>query len=245
LEILARDLLQAHWEVTLESFKSGRDKGIDLRYALGPNRTIVQVKHYLRTGLKGLLRDLKREAIKVCRLKPQRYVLITSVSLSAADKDAIVAVVGADALTQTDVLGSEDLNNLLGQHPTIEGGHFKLWLTSRTILDRVVHNAAVTRSEFKANQVYEQAKRFVMSDAYPSALKMLDRDRVAIISGPPGVGKTTLADLLLYAHLEKGYQAVLITPVAQGGWVLGLFTTLLTITRKSDYLRAVWDGDRL
>jgi hypothetical protein len=34
-------------------------------------------------------------------------------------------------------------------------------------------------------------------------------------------------------------------PVAQGGWLLGLFTALLTITPKSDYLRAVWDGDRL
>jgi hypothetical protein len=31
LEILARDLLQVHWGVTLESFKTGRDGGIDLR----------------------------------------------------------------------------------------------------------------------------------------------------------------------------------------------------------------------
>lgn len=35
LEILARDLLQAHWGVRLESFKTGRDRGIDLRYAPG------------------------------------------------------------------------------------------------------------------------------------------------------------------------------------------------------------------
>jgi hypothetical protein len=34
-------------------------------------------------------------------------------------------------------------------------------------------------------------------------------------------------------------------PVAQAAWVLGLFTALPTITRKSDCLRAVWDGDRL
>ena len=33
--------------------------------------------------------------------------------------------------------------------------------------------------------------------------------------------------------------------VAQAAWVLGLLTALLTITRKSDYLRAVWDGDGL
>jgi hypothetical protein len=210
LEILARDLLQAHWAVTLESFKTGRDRGIDLRYAAAPDTTIVQVKHYLRTGLKGLLRDLKSEAIKVRRLQLRRYVLVTSVRLSPTDKDGIVAILGADILQPKDVLGAEDLNNLLGQHPTIESHHFKLWLASRANLDRVIHNAAVTRSEFKAKQVYEQAKRFVANDAYPRAFRMLAEERVAIIAGPPGVGKTTLADLLLYAHLEKGCQAVLI-----------------------------------
>ena len=30
---LVRDLLQAEWKVALEAFKSGRDKGIDLRYS--------------------------------------------------------------------------------------------------------------------------------------------------------------------------------------------------------------------
>jgi hypothetical protein len=180
------------------------DDGLGLRYTHGAGDTIVQVKHYLRTGLKGLLRDLKAEAIKVRRFQPRRYVLVTSVPLSPADKDEIVTVIGADVLRATDVLGAEDLNNLLGQHPTIEGRHIKLWLASRAILDRVIHNAAVTRSEFKAKQFYEQAKRFVASDAYPAALKMLDEERVVIIAGPPGVGKTTLADLLLYAHLGEG-----------------------------------------
>jgi hypothetical protein len=65
MEILARDLLQAHWGLTLESFKTGRDGGIDLRHASGPNKIIVQVKHFLRTGLSGLLRELKVEAVKV------------------------------------------------------------------------------------------------------------------------------------------------------------------------------------
>jgi hypothetical protein len=32
-EELARDLLQAEWNVSLEAFKAGRDKGIDLRVA--------------------------------------------------------------------------------------------------------------------------------------------------------------------------------------------------------------------
>ena len=75
LEILARDLLQAHWGVTIESFKTGKDRGIDLRYAAGSGKIIVQVKHFLRTGLAGLMRELTKEAAKVRRLKPTRYVL--------------------------------------------------------------------------------------------------------------------------------------------------------------------------
>ena len=62
LEVLTRDLLQAHWRVTIESFKSGKERGVDLRYAAGTGKVIVQVKHFAKTGLSGLLRELKSEA---------------------------------------------------------------------------------------------------------------------------------------------------------------------------------------
>ena len=92
LETLVRDLLQEEWGVVLESFKTGRDGGVDLRYARGPHNLVVQVKHYVRTGLAGLLRDLKVEAGKVTALKPTRYLLVTSVPLSPANKQAVAAV---------------------------------------------------------------------------------------------------------------------------------------------------------
>ncbi|MFY0662607.1 MAG: restriction endonuclease [Shimia sp.] len=210
LEILARDLLQAHWGVTIESFKSGKDGGVDLRYAVGTNRLIVQVKHYLKTGLAGLMREVKKEVEKVRLINPSRYLLVTSVPLSKANKDSIVDLFDPGMLKASDVIGHEDLNNLLGQHPEIERNHYKLWLASRAVLDGVLHNAEKTRSEFKVRQVYEEARRYVQSEAYPQAMQMLNNSRVVVIAGPPGVGKTTLANLLLYAHLEGGYQAVLI-----------------------------------
>lgn len=243
LEVLTRDLLQAHWGSDLESFKAGRDGGIDLRYAPGPARTIVQVKHYLRTGLAGLLRDLKKEAVKVRRLAPSRYVLVTSVPLTPLNKDTIIQTIGADLLRPADVVGPEDLNNLLNQHSDVEGRHYKLWLASRGVLDRVIHNAAVTRSEFKARQVYDQARRYVASEAYPQALKMLAEERVVIIAGPPGVGKTTLADLLLYAHLEQGYQAVLIQRDVEEGEKL-FQPGLRQIFYFDDFMGATFAGER-
>jgi hypothetical protein len=210
LEVLARDLLQAEWKITFETFKTGKDGGIDLRHATAQGKIVVQCKHYVRTGVAGLMRDLKKEAVKVRGLLPTRYVLVTSIPLSPANTTEIINVIGADVLASGDVIGQEGLNNLLGKHPEIEGKHFKLWLASRAVLDRVLHNAAVTQSEFKVQQVYQDARRYVQSSAYHRALSMLGEDGVVILSGPPGVGKTTLANLLLYRHLEQGYRAALI-----------------------------------
>jgi AAA domain (dynein-related subfamily). len=243
LEILARDLLQAHWRLTIESFKTGKDGGIDLRHATGSGKIVVQVKHLLKTGLNGLMRELRKEAEKVRRLQPDRYVLVTSVPLSSVNKDAITALIGADVLTPSDVIGQEDLNNLLGQHPAIEGNHFKLWLSSRAVLDRVMHNAAVTRSEFKVRRVYDEARRYVQSSAYTQAIKMLNEHSVVIIAGPPGVGKTTLANLLLYAHLERNYQAVLIQRDIEEG--LNLFQPeTQQVFYFDDFMGATLLGDR-
>jgi hypothetical protein len=210
LERLARDLLQAELGLTLESFKTGKDDGIDLRYAAASSNIVVQCKHYIRTGLKGLLRDLGKEADKVRRLRPNRYILVTSIPLSPANKVSIIDAIGSALLSSADVFGQDDLNNLLGKHAPVEGRHYKLWLTSRGVLDRVLNNAVVTQSEFKVRKVYQDIRRYVPSDAYPRARAMLQQDRIVILAGPPGVGKTTLANILLYEHLEKGYQAVVI-----------------------------------
>lgn len=243
LEILARDLLQAYWGVTIESFKTGKDGGIDLRYAAGTGKIIVQVKHFVRTGLAGLMRELAKEAAKVRRLKPTRYVLVTSVPLSAVNKDAIVALIGADVLTPSDLIGQEGLNNLLGQHPEIEGKHYKLWLASRAVLDRVLHNASVTRSEFKARQVHDEARRYVQSGAYPQAQRVINEQRVVVVAGPPGVGKTTLANLLLYEHLARGFQAVVIQRDIEEG--LALFQPgTPQIFYFDDFMGATFLGDR-
>ena len=242
-ENMSRDLLQAEWSFILESFKTGKDGGVDFRYAQSGSNIVVQCKHYARTGLTGLLRDLEKETVKVRKLKPQRYVLVTSVPLSPANKDEIVKIIGADVLETSDILGQDDLNNLLAQHPEIEGRHYKLWLASRAVLDRVLNNAVITQSEFKVRLVYKDIPRYVQSNAFPRALEILNRDRIVIVAGPPGVGKTTLANLLLYEHLEKGYQAVVIQRDIQEG--LNLFQEgKPQIFYYDDFIGATFLGDR-
>lgn len=209
-EVMARDILQAEMSITLESFVTGRDGGIDFRYAKNSELTVIQCKHYVRTGLSGLISNLKKEAAKVVSLNPKRYILVTSVALSPKNKEDIVQIIGNTFLNVSDILGQDDLNNLLTKHSDIEQKHYKLWLASRAVLDRVLNNAVITQSEFKAEQIYKEIPRYVQSSSYSKALKILDENRIVIIAGAPGVGKTTLANLLLYQHLEAGFQAVVI-----------------------------------
>lgn len=216
-EHLVRDLFQADEGISLESFKTGKDKGIDFRFARGPDRIIGQCKHYLRTGLSGLLQSVKKEAPKVARLNPSRYVFATSVPLSPDDKDKIQKHIGAQYLATGDIWGPSELNDLLGRHDEVQRRHYKLWLASTAVLERVLHNDVATQSDFAVRTVHSDIKRYVQSSAYPRALDMLEAEKVAIISGLPGVGKTTLAKMLLYRHLEQGYQAVVIRrDVAEG-----------------------------
>lgn len=215
-EQLTRDLIQARDSIILESFKTGRDLGIDFRHAQATGNTIVQCKHYAGTGISGLMGDLRKEAVKAAKLRPARYMLVTSVGLTPPNKTDIKGLFG-DILSTSDILGPEDLNNLLGLHPTVEQKHYKLWLASRAVLDRVIHNASVIQSEFEVERVHRDIRRYVRSAAYPRALAMLDSDHVTIISGAPGVGKTSLAKMLLYAHLERGYEPVSILTDFQTG----------------------------
>ena len=68
-EDLTKDILQKHLDITLESFTSGRDKGIDLRYSLSPkDNLIIQCKRY--KDYNSLLSNLKKEVSKVQDLSP-------------------------------------------------------------------------------------------------------------------------------------------------------------------------------
>ncbi len=211
-EELVRDLLQAEWDVPIETFKTGRDSGIDLRYASADDGvTIVQCKHYVRSSYSKLLTHLRKvELPKLRHLHPRRYVVVTSLGLTPSNKDKIVATMDPFIRGTSDVLGAHDLEGLLKRNPSVEKANFKLWLTSTAVLERVLHNAELSHTEFAIDRIRRKLPLFVQSNAFPRARDLLDENHVVVICGTPGIGKTTLAELLLYAHLEQGFQPIVI-----------------------------------
>lgn len=119
-ELLARDPLQAELGVRLESFSCGPDSGIDFRYRSGDITLIVQCKHYAESGFASLASALRRkEVAKLLDLVPTRYFLATSVSLTPQRKDELRDILTPYCRNVSDILGREDLNNLLGRHTEI------------------------------------------------------------------------------------------------------------------------------
>ena len=90
-ECFSRDLINAHEGLDLMSFAEGRDGGIDLRYTNDKGKSvIVQAKRYKEYN--ELKQTLKKEVEKVKQLKPQRYMLTTSVDLTDANKQEIMGM---------------------------------------------------------------------------------------------------------------------------------------------------------
>jgi adenylate kinase family enzyme len=212
-EVLCTELLGSNEDTVFERFKAGRDGGIDGRYfTTEGNQVILQCKHWSGTSIAKLIYELKnKEKLKVDKLAPHRYLLAISNPLSPADKHKIFHALAPHIKSESDIHGKESLNDLIAKNPAIERRHYKLWLQSSNVLSHIINNAIFGRSAFSVEEIINSSAKYVVTSNHNEALKLLENLRVLIISGEPGVGKTTLADHLCLHYLDQGFQFIKIS----------------------------------
>lgn len=211
-EALVVDLLSSDFGVRIERFKPGKDKGVDGRfYALNGDEVIIQSKHYIKSGYKLLLKKLIDEELgKVKKLGAKRYIIATSIELSRFQKNEIATRLAPYIIRPDDIYGAEDLNSLLKKYSKIEENYYKLWLSSTNVM-KIIYNSAIKgRSKDLIENATNDKEKYVVTDNHILAVSKLANNNVLILTGAPGIGKTTLASELCLYYAAKEYEVVCI-----------------------------------
>lgn len=217
-EEFVQDVLQIKEKVPFEISGRGKDGGIDLRYWEGSTKIIVQVKCFQNkfSQLFSVLKNQEQQKAKA--LNPTRYILVTSLTLELTERDKIFDLFDGLIKTRDDILDRVELNNLLKneQYHNVERSHYKLWLSSTnvltTLIEEVVHRGILVESKFELEEIKKTVSVFVQNPSFEHALDILEKNRYILISGEPGIGKTTLGRCLAAYYLQHfGYKEFIYT----------------------------------
>ena len=217
-EDLVRDLIGRELGVRFEAFCSGPDGGIDGRHApsRGSEPVVLQAKHFQGSTFPQLQSAMKRERAAIEKLSPCRYILATSRKLTPSNKRTLLDGIGHCVVNEGDIFGPDDLNALLRKYPEVEKSHIGLWLSSAAVLERVVRSAAHAYANITKADIEKKVRVYAQNPSFTDSIEMLEDHHVVIISGPPGVGKTTLAEILSYAYIGNEWELVPIRSLDDG-----------------------------
>ncbi|QJS11138.1 AAA family ATPase [Streptomyces argyrophyllae] len=210
-ENLCKDILERLLGVRLEIFSSGPDGGIDLRY-YAPNQTIIiQCKHWMKSGRAKLIAHLfDSELPKLDRMhpRPMRYILATSVELTPAAKEKILDGFRPYIQSTGDIYGLAEITSFLQNNPEVVRKNMRLWLNDATILEAMISKNVIQRSLHLADDIKETLRTYVPSANLRKAMNLVEKNHVVLVSGPPGVGKTTLAQVICAHYADRGFEVV-------------------------------------
>lgn len=205
LETVARDLLAEHWQVRIDSFPRGKDGGIDLlvrgpvaapglHLATGED-LVVLVKHYPGASAREVERAFRKDMTAPAVQKAARLALITTARLTLNAR-ASLARLDPARLSVADVHDRERLDALLAAHKSVARSNTKLWLADGDVIDQIMNSSAWQRLAAFMNGLERNRKLLVETPAYHQALEGLRSRGSVILTGGPGVGKTSTARLL-------------------------------------------------
>lgn len=196
-EQLVRDLLQERYGI-FENFAEGKDGGIDFRYSNSDKSIlIVQCKRY--KDVKTLINNLKKEAAKAHNISFTEYILATSLDLTDTNKQDILRLYKGKIQNPKQIITNKDLNALLGlpSNHFVEFKYPELWMNSINIHQKLFNLGLLNHSLFIRDELQNSLKSFVPYKQYYEVLEHLKDNNVVIISGNPGVGKSTLAHAVI------------------------------------------------
>ena len=142
---------------------------------------------------------------------PRHYVLMTNVRVRPSARERVVGAVSPvlpDA--EVHVVDRLWLNAALTATPDLRRS-FPTMLSFRdlvAVVDDVVSRPLRNRSQAFLNTARDLQSVFVATWAYDRALAMLETHGFVVLTGPPEMGKTAIAEMLALARASEGWDVI-------------------------------------
>ena len=207
-EYVCQDIMQEKLRTVLRRFSSGQDGGIDLIDDLATNNIVVQVKHYWKSPFSALKQALAAEVPKVKRLNPKQYFICCAQTLSPQQTKEIYALFSDYMASEQNIMTLLEIDEFLcdSENTGILRRHFKLWLSATNILSELYNQDIFIDSEALLYDVSDELPYYVQTGSYLKSRSILESERLLMIVGNPGVGKTTISKMLVLYFASVGYR---------------------------------------
>lgn len=210
-ENLCKDLISEIEKKEFKIYAQGRDGGIDFKWEEDKEKIIGQAKHYMSSSRSSLLSAVKKERVKMLFLKPTRYIFMTSFSINPSLETEIFENLQPHMKSKNDIYGLENINELLDDHKKVLHKNYKLWFTGAEILEDLLLKAEQQDIKIEVDKILEKKELYVHTKVYDRAVEILDKKKFLLITGEPGVGKTSLAEMLILRFLDLDYKLKFVT----------------------------------
>jgi len=209
-EKLCGDVISRSLGVQLRFFSAGRDGGVDLTDSPSEKNHVVQVKHYSKSSYSSLKNSLVEELSKLEAMKPRpkNYYICVSKTLTANNIKEIYSIFNGFMKSDRNIFTKNELDNFLNEssNSDILRKNFKLWLTSDQVLTQLISRSIFIDSEVLLKDINLEFKNFVQTKIFDQCLEIILKERMILIYGDPGVGKSLTSKMLALHFIKEGYQ---------------------------------------
>ncbi len=212
-EILCKDIMESKLSLQLHRFAKGRDGGIDLCDSKENIKYMIQVKHYIKSSFSKLKTVLKDELAKVEKINPSNYYICCSVELSPQQRKELFNLFSNYMKDMSYILDKTDIDDFLSKevNKKIVEKNYKLWLCSTNVLSMIQNQHIFIDCSEILNDIEKYTKLFVTTKAYFECRNKLVEKNIIIITGTPGVGKSTISKMLLLFFASNNYSVRYVT----------------------------------